>query len=143
MEDGPVSRQVIPFGSFDARVAGLGQCVLFSISTCFIFFTVLTCLGATPSPSDAPSPSTGKPLEIRGLHSVLKGPSFDRLFHKRDNPREDDTYYTCEAIVLNMKTTNTLLGGLKELRTSEVLTISQAAEANGKIDGLFSIVRFS
>ncbi|KAA1096886.1 hypothetical protein PGT21_030961 [Puccinia graminis f. sp. tritici] len=38
-----------------------------------------------------------------------------------------------------MKTTNTFLGGLKELRTSEVLTIPQAAEANGKIDGLFNV----
>ncbi|KAA1107969.1 hypothetical protein PGTUg99_018014 [Puccinia graminis f. sp. tritici] len=35
----------------------------FSIYACFIFLTVLICLGATPSPSDAPSPSSGNRLK--------------------------------------------------------------------------------
>ncbi|KAA1080845.1 hypothetical protein PGT21_023286 [Puccinia graminis f. sp. tritici] len=110
------------------------------IPACLIFLITLKCLGATPAPSDVSSLPRGFPLAIRGLRSVLEEPSSDKLLHKRGaDTRQDDAYYTCQTVQLNIENTDLYFIDLKMLAVSDVMTSQQAVQANAKIDGLLSI----
>ncbi|EFP89727.2 hypothetical protein PGT21_022076 [Puccinia graminis f. sp. tritici] len=110
------------------------------IPACLIFLIIVKFLGATPAPSDVSSLSSGFPLAIRSLRPVLKDPSSDKLLHKRGaDTRQDDAYYTCQTVQLNIANTDSYFFALKMSALSDVMTSQQAAQANEKIDGLLSI----